>query len=87
MVKLENYPCESSSFKGIRGIVFRWSMQLLPESEELKEIIKKFMTCFFDDKLVMKTLGREDVFETPGLCRFVKRAIGTQILNHMSQRQ
>lgn len=46
------------------------------------------MNCFFDDNLVLKTLGREDIFDAQmNICRPVKRAIGVEILSHMNQRQ
>ena len=51
-------------------------MQLLPDSQELKNIIKKFMNCFFDDDLQIKVSIGEDLFETPALCRNVKKIIG-----------
>jgi len=84
--KLESYPCESNTFKGIKSILFRWSLQLLPESDSLKMIVKKFMECFFSDSLVLKVLPREDVFETPAICKFIKKSIGHEIVEHISKR-
>lgn len=61
-------------------------MQLLPENQDLKSIFRKFMDCFFEDQLILTVQGREDVFETPALCRIVKKIIGAEIMDHVSQR-
>ena len=76
LAKMEVYPCSPKSFRGMKYVLFRWSMQLLPDSQELKNIIKKFMNCFFDDDLKIKVSIGEDLFETPALCRNVKKIIG-----------
>ena len=44
------------------------------------------MDCFFADELVLKVLPREDVFETPAICKFIKRTIGISIIEHVSKR-
>ncbi len=37
-------------------------MQNLPESQDLKNIISKFIKCFFDEKLIVKPSHKEDMF-------------------------
>jgi hypothetical protein len=59
---LEEYPCESRSFKGVKYIFFRWAMQLIPETPEVVKIIAKLMICFFDDRLNLRVNLGEDFF-------------------------
>jgi hypothetical protein len=75
LTKLEEYPYENQAFKGLKGILFRWAIQMMPESNELKTIITKFMSCFMDDRLVLKASSREDIFEAPAICKTVKKLI------------
>lgn len=44
------------------------------------------MDCFFADELVLKVVPREDVFETPAICKFIKKTIGISIIEHVSRR-
>lgn len=44
------------------------------------------MDCFFADDLVLKVLPREDIFETPAICKFIKKTIGNEIVEHVSKR-
>ena len=61
-------------------------MQLLPDNEQIRSVVKKFMDGFFNDELEIKLGYGEDMFETPAICRSVKRMIGNEFMEHVANR-
>lgn len=44
------------------------------------------MVCFFSDELILKAYSREDVFETPAICKIVKKYINEEFKNYIFKR-
>lgn len=43
------------------------------------------MICFFNDELILKAYLKEDIFDTPAICKMVKKNINTEFMDIISK--